>query len=96
MKLVHLKKYKIAHQLLEGRLVQVGLQGEVAEGFPWRLEGLDLHRIPLHTVVMTDRTACHQRGACQALQILQEEHNKNNEGDKKNHIIIIIIKLCQI
>lgn len=63
----------IPYQLLEGGLVQVALQGEVAEGLPGGLVGLHLHRIPLHAVVVPDRTACHQGGACHALQVLQEE-----------------------
>lgn len=62
-----------SYQLLEGGLVQVALQGEVAEGFPRRLVGLHLHRVPLHGVVVPDRTARHQSRARQALQILQEE-----------------------
>lgn len=64
---------------MEGGLVQVALQGEVAEGFPRCLVGLHLHSIPLHGVVVPDRTACHQRCACQALQILQEERKKTNK-----------------
>lgn len=63
---------KSPYQLLESRLIQVGLQGEVAEGFPRRLVRLNLHRIPLHCVVVPNRTACHQRCACQALQVLQK------------------------
>lgn len=59
------------YQLLEGGLVQVALQGEVAEGFPRRLIGLHLHRVPLHRVVVADGTSCHQRSPRQALQVLQ-------------------------
>lgn len=62
-----------SYQLLESRLVQVALQGEVAEGFPRWLVGLHLHKIPLHGVVVPDRTPRHQRCACHALQILQEQ-----------------------
>lgn len=63
----------LSYQLLEGGLVQVALQGEVAEGFPRWLVGLHLHGIPLHGVLVSDGTACHQSCARQALQILQEE-----------------------
>lgn len=61
----------MAYQLLEGGLLQVALQGEVAEAFPGRLVGLDLHRVALHGGVVSDGTASHQRGARQALQILR-------------------------
>lgn len=61
----------MAYQLLESGLVQVALQGEVAEGFPGRLVGLHLHWVALHGGVMSDGTASHQRGARQALEVLQ-------------------------
>lgn len=61
----------MAYQLLEGGLLQVALQGEVAEAFPGRLVGLDLHGVPLHGGVVSDGTASHQRGARQALEILR-------------------------
>lgn len=57
--------------MLEGGLVQVALQGEVAEGFPGRLVGLHLHGVALHGGVVSDGAASHQRGARQALEILQ-------------------------
>lgn len=60
------------YQLLEGRLLQVALQREVAETFPRRLVGLHLHGVPLDRALMPDRTACHHRGARQALQVLRE------------------------
>lgn len=62
----------IEYQLLEGRLLQVALQREVAETFPRWLVGLHLHRVPLHSVLMPDRTACHHRSARQALQVLRD------------------------
>lgn len=58
------------HQLLEGGLVQVALQGKLAQGFPWRLVGLHLHRVPLHGALMSNRTSSNQRGSCEALQVL--------------------------
>lgn len=60
----------MAYQLLEGWLVQVALQGEVAEGFPGRLVRLDLHWVALHGGVVSDGTSGHQCGTRQALQIL--------------------------
>lgn len=65
-------KWVIEYQLLEGWLLQVALQREVAETFPGWLVGLHLHRVPLNSVLMPDRTACHHRGARQALQVLRE------------------------
>lgn len=58
------------HQLLEGRLVQVALQGELTEGFPWRLVGLDLHRVPLHAALVADGTPGHQRRPRETLEVL--------------------------
>lgn len=60
----------VSHQLLEGGLVQVALQGEVTEAFPRWLVGLHLHGVSLHGAVVADGTACHQRRSCQALQVL--------------------------
>lgn len=65
---------------MEGGLVQVALQGEVAEGFPRWLVGLHLHGIPLHGVVVADGTACHQRCARQALQVLEEQRKACEYG----------------
>lgn len=62
-----------SYQLLEGRLLQVALQREVGEAFPRRLVRLNLHRVPLNCVLMPDRTACHHRGSCEALQVLREK-----------------------
>lgn len=62
-----------AYQLLEGRLLQVALQREVAEAFPRWLVRLHLHRVPLNCILMPDRTACHHRGSCEALQVLREK-----------------------
>lgn len=62
-----------AYQLLEGRLLQVALQREVAEAFPRWLVRLHLHRVPLNCVLMPDRTACHHGGSREALQVLREE-----------------------
>lgn len=59
------------YQLLEGWLLQVALQREVAETFPRWLVGLHLHGVPLDSVFVPDRTACHHRGARQALQVLR-------------------------
>lgn len=64
------------YQLLKGWLLQVALQREVAETFPRWLVGLHLHRVPLNCVLMPDRTACHHRGARQALQVLREGGNE--------------------
>lgn len=74
------KCQSIAYQLLESRLVQVGLQGKVAEAFPGWLVGLHLHWIPLHGVVVSDRTPSHQRSACQALQILAEDKKQKKRS----------------
>lgn len=49
----------MTYQLLESGLVQVALQGEVAEGLPGRLVGLHLHRVALHGGVVSDGTASH-------------------------------------
>lgn len=60
----------MAYQLLEGGLVQVALQGKVAESFPGWLVGLDLHWVSLDGGVVSDGTSGHQRCARQALQVL--------------------------
>lgn len=62
----------MAYQLLESGLVQVALQGELTQGFPWRLVGLHLHRVPLHRALVPNRAASHQGRPCQALQVLGE------------------------
>lgn len=62
-----------AYQLLEGRLLQVALQREVAEAFPRWLVRLHLHRVPLNGVLVPDRTARHHRGSCEALQVLRDK-----------------------
>lgn len=59
--------------MLEGRLLQVALQREVTETFPRWLVCLHLHRVALNCVLMPDWTACHHRGACEALQVLREK-----------------------
>lgn len=66
--------------MLEGRLLQVALQREVAETFPRWLVCLHLHRVPLNCVLMPDRTACHHRGAREALQVLREEGKTINNA----------------
>lgn len=61
-----------AHQLLEGGgLLQVALQGELAERFPGRLVGLDLHGAALHGTLVADGAAGHQRRPGEALQALR-------------------------
>lgn len=64
--------------MLEGRLLQVALQREVAETFPRWLVCLHLHRVPLNCVLMPDRTACHHRGAREALQVLLERERRSS------------------
>lgn len=58
------------HQLLEGWLVQVALQGELAQRLPRRLVGLNLHWVSLHRALMSDRTPGHKRRPREALQVL--------------------------
>lgn len=61
-----------AHQLLEGGgLLQVALQGELAERLPGRLVGLDLHGAALHGALVADGAAGHQRRPGEALQALR-------------------------
>ncbi|KAK6318232.1 hypothetical protein J4Q44_G00115230, partial [Coregonus suidteri] len=62
-----------AYQLLEGWLVQVTLQGELAQGLPWGLVSLHLYWVPLDRVVVSNWTACHQRRTRQPLKILQRK-----------------------
>lgn len=76
------------HQLLEGRLVQVALQGELAQGFPRRLVGLNLHRVPLHGALMPDGTPGHQGRPGEALQVLTQDKKK------KKHPQILQNKAC--
>lgn len=63
---------KNTNQLLEGRLVDVALQGEIAEDLPGRLVALDLHRVGLNAAIMPLRTGGHHWGASHSLDILQE------------------------
>lgn len=61
-----------SHQLLEGGgLLQVALQGELAERLPGRLVGLDLHGAALHGALVADGAAGHQRRPGEALQALR-------------------------
>ena len=62
------------HQLLEGGLVQIALQGELAQSLPGGLEGLHLHRVTLQPTLVTDRTAGHQGRARQTLQVLEQNN----------------------
>lgn len=64
---------KNTNQLLEGRLVDVALQGEVAEDLPGRLVALHLHRVGLDAAVVPLRTGCHHRGARHSLDVLKED-----------------------
>lgn len=61
-----------AHQLLEGGgLLQVALQGELAERLPGWLVGLDLHGAALHGALVADGATGHQRRPSEALQALR-------------------------
>lgn len=61
-----------AHQLLEGGgLLQVALQGELAERLPGRLVRLDLHGAALHGALVADGAAGHQRRPGEALKALR-------------------------
>lgn len=60
------------YQLLEGRLVDVALQGEVAEDLPGGLVALDLHRVGLDAAVVPLRTGRHHRGPRHSLDVLQK------------------------
>lgn len=66
----------LPYQVLEGGLVQVALQGEVAEGLPGRLVGLHLHRVTRGRAVVADRAARHQGRPRHALQVLGEEEGE--------------------
>lgn len=61
----------MTNQLLERRLVNVTLKGEVAEDLPGRLVALYLHRVGLDAAVVPLRTGRHHRGARHSLDILQ-------------------------
>lgn len=61
------------HQLLEGRLVQVTLEGKLAEGFPRWLVRLHLHCAALHSALVTDGAARHQGRSGQSLEALRDK-----------------------
>lgn len=60
-----------AHQLLEGGLVDVALQGEVAEHFPGRLVALHLHRVGLQAAVVPLGAGGHHGGPRHPLDVLR-------------------------
>lgn len=55
---------------MEGRLVDVALQGEVAEDLPGRLVALHLHRVGLDAAVVSFRAGRNHRGARHSLDVL--------------------------
>lgn len=59
------------HQLLEGGLVQVALECELAKGLPRRLVRLHLDGAALHRILMADGAARHQRRPSQSLEALR-------------------------
>lgn len=61
------------HQLLEGGLVQVTLEGKLAEGFPRRLVRLHLDCAALHSTLMADRAARHEGRPSQSLEALRDK-----------------------
>lgn len=61
------------HQLLEGGLVQVTLEGELTERFPGRLVRLHLDCAALHGALVTDGAARHQGRPGQSLEALGDK-----------------------
>ena len=64
------------HQLLEGGLVQVTLESELAERFPWRLVRLHLDCTALHGALVADGAARHQGRPGQSLQALRDKQKR--------------------
>ena len=61
------------HQLLEGGLVQVTLEGKFAEGFPRWLVRLHLHCAALNSTLVADGAARHEGRPGQSLEALRDK-----------------------
>lgn len=68
------------HQLLEGGLIQVTLESELAERLPRRLVRLHFHGAALHGALVADGAARHQGRPGQSLEALRGERRELELG----------------